>query len=46
MELFGLIDNEGRPVRLVISDEGHPHHHVLKVEVIEPEDTDEELFEV
>jgi hypothetical protein len=46
MELFGLTDNEGRPVRLVISDEGHPHHHVLRVEVLEEGDIDEEIFEI
>jgi hypothetical protein len=31
MRLFGLRDEEGREVELVISDEGHPHHHVLSV---------------
>jgi hypothetical protein len=46
MRLLGLRDEQGREVELVISDEGHPHHHVLLVEVIEPEDIDEEIFEI
>jgi hypothetical protein len=34
MKLYGLRDDQGRDVELVISDEGHPHHHVLRVEVL------------
>lgn len=34
MKLYGLKDYQGRNVELTISDEGHPHHHVLKVDVL------------
>jgi uncharacterized paraquat-inducible protein A len=35
MRLYGLRNEQGRDVELVISDEGHPHHHVMRVEVLE-----------